>query len=244
MTPRNDVSRSRASRPLTSARLPATLTHFALGAAVASALMLASQPTWALTGGCSKSNAGAAAAAAAAAANAAAKAAMTPSPVSAAGARGNRNAGTTGHGRTGPCGADTCTPTRANAVVRAATTGVDIDQNWWTWWELNKLRYLHPNRYDESRRVRTSAGQVELAVATRSSAGAPGSRYAFDQPAVAPSIADQARAALLPNLQELLRDRNEDVRAAAATAYGRLAGRDAVPRLLPLLDDNSRSVRE
>jgi HEAT repeat protein len=243
MMSRNDESRGRASRSRSSARLPASLTQLVRGAAAAGVLMLASQPAWALTGGCSKSNAGAAAAAAAAA-NAAAKAAMTPSPISAAGGRGSRNAGTTGHGRTGPCGADTCTPTRANAVVRAATTGVDIDQNWWTWWELNKLRYLRPNRYDETRRVRTSAGQVELPAATRASAVAPGSRYAFEQPAVADSVADRARADLLPDLQELLRDRREEVRAAAATALGRLAGRDAVPRLLPLLDDNSRSVRE
>ena len=222
------------------------------GAVAAGALMLATEPSFAVTGGCNKSGARAAAAMAAAAAAAAAKAASTPSAASNAGGnRGNRNAGT-GSGRRplGHCG-DTCIPTRARAVVRAATTGVDIDQNWWTYWELNKLRYLQPNRYDETRRVRTLAGQplgdAELGRATLASAtsvGAPGSRYAFDQPAVALGVAEQARRDLLPDLHDLLRDRDSEVRAAAATALGRLAGRDAVPRLLPLLDDNVQAVRE
>ncbi len=107
------------------------------------------------------------------------------------------------------------------ADLEAITGGETVD-DWWIWWEINKNLYLIPQR--------------ELAAAAPS-------RYAT------PAEIDAARRATLraevvPLLVAALRDDAAGVRAAAATALGRLGGEAAIDPLVAALADNVVSVRE
>jgi HEAT repeat protein len=103
-----------------------------------------------------------------------------------------------------------------------AITGGEAVDDWWIWWEINKNLYLIPQR--------------ELAKAAPS-------RY------VTPAEIDAARRAALreevvPLLVAALQDGDAGVRAAAATALGRLGGDAAIGPLTAALSDNVLSVRE
>jgi HEAT repeat protein len=106
----------------------------------------------------------------------------------------------------------------APACVGRAFTDDGATDPWWTWYELHRTQFL-PER-----------------------APSDGWRQVSGLPAYA---ARQATLdAALPLLRELLSDRDAAMRAAAAVAYGRLGGDEAVDALLPLLEDASVTVRE
>jgi HEAT repeat protein len=96
------------------------------------------------------------------------------------------------------------------------------DEDWFLWWEMNKLHFLTPNRLREAR-------ADSQTYSFRSSHGRVG--------------AEQARAELLPALRELVRADDALLRARAAVALGRIGGADAVAHLTPLLEDEALVVR-
>ncbi|MHC5210543.1 MAG: HEAT repeat domain-containing protein [Planctomycetota bacterium] len=89
---------------------------------------------------------------------------------------------------------------------------------WWTWWELHRTQFLPSS-------VLTDDDSQPAAPA-------------------AYTLREASLRTVLPLLRELLSDRDAPTRAAAAVAYGRLAGDEAVDALLPLLEDSSLLVRE
>jgi HEAT repeat protein len=96
------------------------------------------------------------------------------------------------------------------------------DEGWFHWWEMNKLRFLAPNRLREAR------GE---------------SRYYTFRNTHARMTAERARAELLPALVELVRADDALLRARAAVALGRIGGAEAVEDLSPLLADDALVVR-
>ncbi|MHC4845991.1 MAG: HEAT repeat domain-containing protein, partial [Planctomycetota bacterium] len=108
--------------------------------------------------------------------------------------------------------------------TRGSITGDDPMEDWWRWWETNKLRFMQPNRLVEQ------------------STGAQG-RYGFGSD-LPPGVAATARAELIPLLEQHLEHEDAVVRQRAVAALGRLGGADAVPQLIGMLGDGSLYVRE
>ncbi len=113
--------------------------------------------------------------------------------------------------------------------MRAITAETYVE-GWWVWWEMNKLKYLQPNRLEgldpESRTQRTAG------------------RYHFSSQLDAVSVRD-LRAAAIPLIREHLDHGAMEVRARAVVAYGRLAGAAAVDELLHILrTDKANKVRD
>ena len=103
-------------------------------------------------------------------------------------------------------------------------------ESWWIWWEMNKLKYLQPNRLEgldpESRTQRTAG------------------RYHFSSQLDAMSVRD-LRSVAIPLIREHLDHGAMEVRARAVVAYGRLAGDEAVDELLHIVrTDNANKVRD
>jgi HEAT repeat protein len=100
------------------------------------------------------------------------------------------------------------------------------EESWWLWWELNKLDYLTANplrvRLDAITGVRTKDGEE---------------RHRKE-------VIARRRAAALPMLETDLRHADARVRAAAVIAVGRVGGPSVVPKLVAVLDDPQRWVRE
>lgn len=91
-------------------------------------------------------------------------------------------------------------------------------EDWLTWWEVNKLRWLEAGLH---------AGELPSDDVTR-----------------AETARDRLRRELAPRLTRELEHPQAEVRAAAAFAVARASGAAAVPALRELLDDPSVAVRE
>lgn len=136
-------------------------------------------------------------------------------------APGSASGAGVGAGPGAPTGGAARGGTTGGADLESITGGESVD-DWWIWWEINKNLYLIPQR--------------ELARAAPS-------RYAT------PAEIDAARRAALreevvPLLVAALDDGDAGVRAAAATALGRLGGEAAIEPLTAALSDNVLAVRE
>lgn len=124
---------------------------------------------------------------------------------------------------------DRATSARTQSARTASSTGTDeapfVMEDWWTWWEMNKLRFMRPHRLDMDAREDR------------------GERYGERR---APATADihALRERVVSTLRTALDDEGPEIRGRAAVALGRLGGAAAVPHLLPLLEDGSRVVRE
>jgi HEAT repeat protein len=107
----------------------------------------------------------------------------------------------------------------------AAITGGEEVEDWWIWWELNKSLYL----------ISPADREAPISLPWR-------------QQSTRPETAAQRRArlaiALRPLLNAALSDPAASVRAAAATALGRLGGDEACDALLRAAQDKSLEVRE
>lgn len=94
------------------------------------------------------------------------------------------------------------------------------DSTWWQWWEFNKIEFLQPNAF-------------ELAMPRDDAPGRSSTSHL-----------DFMRRAMAPLLARGLEHRDARIRAAAAGAYGRLAGDEAVEALVERLDDSNVAVRD
>ena len=104
-------------------------------------------------------------------------------------------------------------------------------EEWWVWWEMNKLRFLRPNRLESlPRSGLPPVGGTSPAAAAAAAAATEESM-------------DAARAALLPLLLDATPPEDALLRGRAAVALGRIAGREAIPALTALLDDPQVFVR-
>lgn len=142
-----------------------------------------------------------------------------PSPATASNTGGSSPGSAGSASRTGGRGSSP----RGGATT-TSTTGEARMEDWWRWWETNKLRFMQPNRLVEE------------------SARAPG-RYAYGVDLL-PGVAEAARVELIPLLEQHCGHPDAIVRQRAVAALGRLGGADAVPRLISMLDDGSLYVRE
>jgi len=120
------------------------------------------------------------------------------------------------------------------------TTGVawgpdGSEDDWWLWWEMNKLRFLKPHRL-------ASSGAVAGAVTRGFDAAAGGPIDTFGTQ-VGSTVAAQVRAELMPELLSMLHAEDALLRARAAVTLGRLGGREAVEPLTALLSDEQIVVR-
>lgn len=97
------------------------------------------------------------------------------------------------------------------------TVGPEV---WMTWWELHKMDYLRPNL------LKNWHGTV--------------TQWKDD----GSNPLDQVRTSVLPHLIAALKSEDARLRASAAVALGRMAGRIAIPHLVELLRDPSHEVRE
>ncbi len=104
----------------------------------------------------------------------------------------------------------------------SATSGSTA--TWWEWWEMNRLQYLRPHALESEPEQETDR------------------RYAFGSKLNA-SYVDQMTKRVLPLIEKATHDRDAHVRSRAAMTWGRLGGRDAVPRLMDMLDDRVIHVR-
>jgi len=113
---------------------------------------------------------------------------------------------------------------RTRAVASTGALGSDERSMgaWRLWWEMNKLRFLRANRLED---------EVRGAVTP----GAPGPGAQGLQ---------RSRELVADTLRASLGDADAQVRGRAAVAYARLAGREALAELEPLLSDPSLFVRE
>jgi HEAT repeat protein len=149
---------------------------------------------------------------------------MNTGPNGSAGARGSR----TGGSSAGPTARSRSDTGRGDSKRGVSTRGsITADQpmeDWWRWWETNKLRFMQPNR---------------LGAETQRPQG----RYGFGSD-LAPGVATAARAELIPLLEQHLEHQDAVVRQRAVAALGRLGGADAVPKLIGMLGDGSLYVRE
>lgn len=125
----------------------------------------------------------------------------------------------------GPAGPATPGPMSPRSPVITAFSDPAVTGElaaWWVWWEMNKLEFLRPNG------LRLMSGPVTV-------------------PSLGDVLPDDALAVRRGELLHVARAAAEhpsaDVRAAAAVALGRIAGRDALPLLRPLLRDTSDLVR-
>ncbi|HZM00162.1 MAG TPA: HEAT repeat domain-containing protein [Planctomycetota bacterium] len=109
------------------------------------------------------------------------------------------------------------------------------EEDWWLWWEMNKLRFLKPHRLAAP--LDAAAGRITRVSDDRGTAtDTLGAR-------IADSAAATARAELLPLLVALTQSEDALLRARAAATLGRLGGREAVAPLTALLSDNQVLVR-
>lgn len=99
-----------------------------------------------------------------------------------------------------------------------AASLLDGLEDWEFWWEYNKLRWLIPE---------CPAPVVQAEDRTQGE-----------------SAEERERRALAPRIIAELASSQPEVRAAAALAFARAAGGGGVPRLLELLQDSNRGVRE
>jgi HEAT repeat protein len=90
--------------------------------------------------------------------------------------------------------------------------------DWTVWWQFNKLAWLRPRPLDLAPATGDALGENESAL-------------------------DSARRRARPLVERELASPSAAVRAAAAVAYARAAGAEALPELERLLDDPSRDVR-
>lgn len=104
-------------------------------------------------------------------------------------------------------------------VTTGASEEQDLNQ-WWMWWEYNKLMYLRPNRLEAS------------FVAT----GVDAETLFREQLA-------SMRSARVPWLIEMLEKGDARLRGTTAVTLGRIGGDDAVAPLKPFLKDPSLDVR-
>jgi HEAT repeat protein len=125
-------------------------------------------------------------------------------------------------GGAGPAAPPAPVPTLGSGVTPPIAL-TDPNPPWWLWWEMNKLDYLRPNR------LNMLSGPV--------------SGYAFGD-SLPTNLLNERRGELFHMLLELLEDKDERVRGAAAIALGRVAGADAVFFIRPLLEDEHGYVRE
>jgi len=108
------------------------------------------------------------------------------------------------------------------------------EDDWWLWWEMNKLRFLVPHRL---------TGVDEASVVSRGTDARTGHPMdGFGARLPGPLAAD-ARDELLPLLLQLTRSGDATLRARAAVTLGRLGGRQAVAPLTALLADDQMLVR-
>lgn len=114
---------------------------------------------------------------------------------------------------------------RASSAV-AAVTQRTFAEPWWQWWEMNRLQYIPPRRQ----------------LARDGSAAPTSSRYSFGDRLERPFV-ERMTAELRPLVERATFDDDVRVRARAAMTWGRLARRDAIPRLEAMLDDPSVHVR-
>lgn len=130
----------------------------------------------------------------------------------------------------GPHGTSARTGSARTRSARSAITSGDdqvdfVMEPWWSWWEMNKLRFLRPHRLDD--------GIVEVT----------SERYGTMR-SLASRDVEALRARVVEKLRDAVDDDVAEVRGRAAVALGRLEGAGAVASIMPLLDDPSRSVRE
>lgn len=116
------------------------------------------------------------------------------------------------------------------------------EDGWWLWWEMNKLRFLTPNRLA----ARSDTGSPAVTHGNDAARGL--SRTGMGRDArfgsgVGSNTASDARLELLPLLTSLTQAEDATLRARAAVTLGRLGGRDAVAPLTALLSDNQMIVR-
>lgn len=135
-------------------------------------------------------------------------------------ASGARAPATAAPSAPGPARAAPVTRGGFDPIAAAIPTRTTVMPDWWTWWEMNKLEYLSPNR-------------LRMAPTT-------GYRYGDDLPR---DLSLDLRGELLPLLREGIADPNGQVRAAATVALGRVAGPEAMPFLREMLQDPDLSVR-
>jgi HEAT repeat protein len=117
----------------------------------------------------------------------------------------------------------------------AAWTPDGGEDDWWLWWEMNKLRFLKPHRLALS-----ESGTGAITRGFDASAGGPVDTFGTH---VGSSLASQVRAELLPVLLTLVHDEDAVLRARAAVTLGRLGGKEAVEPLTALLSDSQMVVR-
>jgi HEAT repeat protein len=109
----------------------------------------------------------------------------------------------------------------APSAAPATTFGDDFNDDWWLWWEFNKLRWLTPNPLVE-----------RLVVAEESPTGTR-TREATDA----------LREELVPLVAAHLDHADARVRGSAVLAYSRVAGSGGVQRISDRLFDPSEDVR-
>lgn len=115
---------------------------------------------------------------------------------------------------------------RASRSGQRFVTSGTFAEPWWAWWEMNRLQYLRP---------RKTLGQ-------QARADVPSSRYSFGS-RLEGSFVARTLDEVLPLVEEATHDDDARVRARAAMTWGRLAGRQAIPRLTEMLDDRVVHVR-
>ena len=154
-----------------------------------------------------------------------------------AGEGGPSSPGSPGPGERGPAGPPpepTSPPTGfpsgppSGPLAGAPTTSLGaalpaIGEDWWTWWEFNKLAWIAPNRLSLSP---TFAEGVASGERTRTA-----------------SAIEELRRALAPTFRAHLEHEHAAVRAAAARGLARAGGAGSVPELAALVDDASLDVR-
>lgn len=146
-------------------------------------------------------------------------------------ASGVGSAGTVGSGGVTSRGAVRGGP----LTTGAAWTPDGGEDDWWLWWEMNKLRFLKPHRLALS-----EPGTGAITRGFDASAGGPVDTFGTH---VGSSLASQVRAELLPVLLTLVHDEDAVLRARAAVTLGRLGGKEAVEPLTALLSDSQMVVR-
>ncbi|MEE9394436.1 MAG: HEAT repeat domain-containing protein [Planctomycetota bacterium] len=102
-----------------------------------------------------------------------------------------------------------------------------FDPSWRNWWDRNREEFF----------------DVRARRAAKSKAGNDQGKYAKDSLHV-PATRKDINETIVPLLLSALKDKNPDVRDAAAIAVGRAASVPALEHLIPLLGDSHKKVRE
>ena len=145
-------------------------------------------------------------------------------------------------GSSGAMGAGGAVTSRGAMGGVQLTTGVawtpdGSNDDWWLWWEMNKLRFLKPHR------LASTGAAASGGVITRGFNAAAGGPVDSFGTRVGSSVAAQVRAELMPELLSMLHDEDALLRARAAVTLGRLGGKEAVEPLMALLTDEQIVVR-